>query len=299
MLSTTLSYSQTRELADSLIDYSLEFLGKPYRRAANGPNAFDCSGFTRFVYRQIGIDLPHSSVDQGKLGKEVTGDLSALQKGDLILFSGRANGSNIGHVGIFIELDESGESFSFIHASTSNGVIVSHSNETYYSKRFRAVRRVLPDFEDDMVQDDGPDEREGQTIEVDKLELAEEDMRIVLLGDGKWKIVDKDGVLHSPDTETPITLLTNGRWSVPKKSTTLLPGTSQQKEAQATATTASQASQATTTTGEGGSEYYVIQSGDTLSKIARKFNTTVAKLCELNAMSQNTTLRIGKRLKIR
>lgn len=290
LLSTTMASAQTRELADSLIDYSLQYIGKPYRRAGNGPGAFDCSGFTRFVYKEAGMDLPHSSAEQGKIGRAVEGGLSALQKGDLVLYSGRANGSSIGHVGIFIELDPSEESFSFIHASTSNGVIISHSNEEYYSKRFRAVRRVLPDFEDEIVKDEGPDEREGQAVEADRLELSDEDVRIVMFGDGKWMIVDKDGTLRSPDTEAAITLTPDGRWSLPKKSSTMLPGATGQKTTQPSSQT---------TTGESGAEYYVIQSGDTLSKIAKKFGTSVAKICELNAMSQNATLRIGRRLRIR
>lgn len=233
LLSTTMASAQTRELADSLIDYSLQYIGKPYRRAGNGPGAFDCSGFTRFVYKEAGMDLPHSSAEQGKIGRAVEGGLSALQKGDLVLYSGRANGSSIGHVGIFIELDPSGESFSFIHASTSNGVIVSHSNEEYYSKRFRAVRRVLPDFEETVYEEKAPDAIEEHTVEPDSPVLPEEDARSAIR------------------------------------------------------------------TGESGAEYYVIQSGDTLSKIARKFGTSVAKICELNAMSQNATLRIGRRLRIR
>ncbi|MBO0841537.1 MAG: C40 family peptidase, partial [Nocardioides sp.] len=40
--------------------------GKPYRYGASGPNAFDCSGLTRWVYRKVGVKLPHSSSAQVK-----------------------------------------------------------------------------------------------------------------------------------------------------------------------------------------------------------------------------------------
>lgn len=52
----------------------------------------------------------------------------------------------------------------------------------------------------------------------------------------------------------------------------------------------SQPSQATT---------YTVRSGDTLGKIARRYGTTVQKLCQLNGINENTTLRIGQKLKVR
>lgn len=289
LFAATVSLAQTRELADSLIEYGSHYIGKPYRRAGNGPSSFDCSGFTRFVYGHYGIDLPHNSAAQGKVGRPVEGDISTLQKGDLVLFSGSRVSNNIGHVGIFIELDPSGESFSFIHASISDGVRISHSDEDYYRKRFRAVRRVLPDFEEEPQKEIREEVREGAVIEmVEKLPLGENDMRVVLFDDGQWKIVDAEGVLHDPDPETSITLSPNGRWTVSRRSSVALPSPGQQ-----------QAEQRTSTTGESGAEYYTIKSGDTLYKIAQSFHTTIAKLCELNGISQKSTLRIGQKLRIR
>jgi len=71
------------------------YLGAPYVWAASGPNTFDCSGFTMFVYRQVGISLPHSSRAQINCGSRVSrGD---LQPGDLVFF-----GNPIHHVGLYI-----------------------------------------------------------------------------------------------------------------------------------------------------------------------------------------------------
>lgn len=68
-------------------------------------------------------------------------------------------------------------------------------------------------------------------------------------------------------------------------------------------TKSSSTSQTTTTTStqtsSGGSATYTVRSGDTLSKIARKNGTTVQQLCQLNGISQNTTLRVGQKLKLR
>lgn len=71
-------------------------IGRPYRWGASGPNAFDCSGFTSFVWRAAGLYLPHSSVGQYNSLPRVS--LSSLQPGDLV-FS-RWNGG--GHIGLYI-----------------------------------------------------------------------------------------------------------------------------------------------------------------------------------------------------
>ena len=46
-------------------------------------------------------------------------------------------------------------------------------------------------------------------------------------------------------------------------------------------------------------KYYVIRSGDTLSKIARNNGTTINELCRLNGISTKTTLKIGRRIRVR
>lgn len=78
-----------------VVRIALKYLGRPYRWAAAGPNAFDCSGFTMFVYAQVGVSLPHSSRAQIGSGPRVS--RSNLRPGDLVFF-----GSPIHHVGIYI-----------------------------------------------------------------------------------------------------------------------------------------------------------------------------------------------------
>jgi murein DD-endopeptidase MepM/ murein hydrolase activator NlpD len=50
---------------------------------------------------------------------------------------------------------------------------------------------------------------------------------------------------------------------------------------------------------EASAQYYRVKSGDTLGRIAARNKTTVARLCQLNNISRNTTLSIGRRLRIR
>lgn len=85
----------TRAPRSEVVNIAKRYLGAPYQWAASGPNRFDCSGFTMFVYRQVGVSLPHSSRAQIGCGQRVS--RSQLQPGDLVFF-----GSPIHHVGIYV-----------------------------------------------------------------------------------------------------------------------------------------------------------------------------------------------------
>ena len=78
-----------------VVAIALRYLGCRYVWAASGPRTFDCSGFTMFVYAQVGVRLPHHSGSQIGQGARVSRD--NLEPGDLVFF-----GSPIHHVGIYI-----------------------------------------------------------------------------------------------------------------------------------------------------------------------------------------------------
>ncbi len=83
---------------------------KPYRYGAAGPNAFDCSGFTMYVYAQVGVHLPHSSRAQISCGQRVS--RANLAPGDLVFFY-----NPIHHVGIYVGGGQ------FIHAPHTGAVV--------------------------------------------------------------------------------------------------------------------------------------------------------------------------------
>lgn len=85
----------TRAPRSEVVSIAKRYLGAPYVWAASGPNSFDCSGLTMFVYRQVGVSLPHSSRAQINCGQRVS--RGNLQPGDLVFF-----GSPIHHVGIYV-----------------------------------------------------------------------------------------------------------------------------------------------------------------------------------------------------
>lgn len=87
--------SPARAPRSGVVEIAKRYLGRPYRWAASGPDSFDCSGFTMFVYAQVGVRLPHSSRAQIDAGQRVS--RANLQPGDLVFF-----GSPIHHVGIYV-----------------------------------------------------------------------------------------------------------------------------------------------------------------------------------------------------
>lgn len=128
-------------LENDIIQYGRQYLGKPYRYAGKGPNGFDCSGYTSFIFRKFGYRLDPSSSGQDRQVPTI-GQRKDLRKGDLVFFEGNRKDGNVGHVGIVTEAFSNGQ-FKFIHSSTSNGVIISSSTEPYYASRYLRGGRVL------------------------------------------------------------------------------------------------------------------------------------------------------------
>lgn len=127
-------------MIDDLLKEARTHLGKRYSLGSKGPNAFDCSGFSGYVFRQFGYSIGASSRDQYRYGTNV--DRKDLRKGDLVFFTSRSSGRAVGHVGIVWEVNQETGEFKFIHSSTSGGVKISNF-EGYYVKRYVGARRVI------------------------------------------------------------------------------------------------------------------------------------------------------------
>jgi hypothetical protein len=125
--------SASTALAEDVVDLAAALIGRPYVWGAQGPNAFDCSGLTQYVYQELGIDLPRRAVDQSKFGDQVR----RLQPGDLLFFSTDTRQSLVTHVGLY-----EGDGM-MIQASKRHGrVRRDRFEEPYWKDRFMIARRV-------------------------------------------------------------------------------------------------------------------------------------------------------------
>lgn len=125
-----------RTLASDIITTAKKYLGIRYVYGGSTTKGFDCSGFTQFVYKQHGISVPRSTIEQAKVGTKLS--RSELQVGDLIIFSNTYK-AGPSHAGIYMGNGQ------FIHSSSnrSGGVIISDLNSTYYSGKFSYGRKVF------------------------------------------------------------------------------------------------------------------------------------------------------------
>lgn len=94
--SNKVSLSRDGSISSSaVVNYATNFLGTPYVWGGTSPSGFDCSGFTQYVYRHFGVNLPRVAADQQQVGYNVP--ISDLRPGDLVFVGYPAH-----HVGIYV-----------------------------------------------------------------------------------------------------------------------------------------------------------------------------------------------------
>lgn len=126
----------TVSLGQQIVDYAKNFMGVKYVWGGNGPNSFDCSGFSKYVYAHFGYTLNRTATDQLSNGTRVTSS-SELQPGDLIFFNNGNTSKPVSHVGIYIGGGR------FIHASTNAYRVQIDDLSGYYSRVYVGGRHVI------------------------------------------------------------------------------------------------------------------------------------------------------------
>jgi cell wall-associated NlpC family hydrolase len=103
-------------------------LGDPYRYGGDGPRGYDCSGLTKWTYRDHGARLPRRSIDQyrlaGKRGAVRVKRRKNLRRGDLVFF--KTTSAKVGHVGVYVGHGK------FVSATSSKGVAKRSVWDRYY-----------------------------------------------------------------------------------------------------------------------------------------------------------------------
>ena len=115
------------------VDLAKAQLGKMYQWGAEGPDRFDCSGLTFFVYGRLGVNMPRVSSQQARIGSEVP--RKSINPGDLLYFN--TAGSSINHVGIYVGNSK------FIHAPRKGMPVRTDSlNNGWWKQKYRGARRL-------------------------------------------------------------------------------------------------------------------------------------------------------------
>ncbi|WP_322906122.1 C40 family peptidase [Paenibacillus campi] len=125
--------ASTASFKSEIKSQAARVIGTPYVMGGTSTRGFDCSGFTRYVYKKMHKTLPRTARQQAHVGMPVyKGNLSI---GDLVFFN--TLGYGISHVGIYIGNNH------FIHAGSSTGVTISSLSDSYFAKRYVTARRVV------------------------------------------------------------------------------------------------------------------------------------------------------------
>lgn len=120
-------------VGQQLVAYAQNFIGVPYVWGGTTTKGFDCSGFTQYVFKQMGYSLNRTAAQQLKNGTSVTN----LQPGDLVFFTNTySTSAAASHVGIYM-----GDNL-FIHAA-NGGVKITSMDHEYYAPRYIGARRIV------------------------------------------------------------------------------------------------------------------------------------------------------------
>lgn len=152
--------------ASDVVDLAARQIGKPYVWGAEGPNSFDCSGLTQYVYSEVGVDLPRRAISQSQVGEIARG---GLQRGDLVFFSTDTRHNEVTHVGIY-----EGHGV-MIDASKRNGRVRRDDlSDQFWTDRFMFARRVGAHVAagGDSEQRDDPIARPGSSNRIDRKKIA-------------------------------------------------------------------------------------------------------------------------------
>jgi peptidoglycan DL-endopeptidase CwlO len=126
--------TQVASMRAEILRVARNKIGTPYRAGAAGPDAFDCGGFTQFVYRRaLGMEIGRSSVNQFQQVERIP--RKDARPGDLVFFF--ENGAQ--HVGIYI-----GDGKMIDAPNTGESVKVNPISGSWWGRSFTGIGRILP-----------------------------------------------------------------------------------------------------------------------------------------------------------
>jgi cell wall-associated NlpC family hydrolase len=126
-----------RKNPEQILRTAEKYLGTPHCMGGTTKKCMDCSGLTYVSFNKNKIEIPRRSQDQARYG-QIIPNKTDLRKGDLVFFTKSYSSPDfITHVGIYLGDNR------FIHASTSQGVVVTEIHNSWWSERFVFGTRVF------------------------------------------------------------------------------------------------------------------------------------------------------------
>ena len=120
-----------------IVRHALTHLDAPYKYAASGPAAFDCSGFVLHCLKKEGLRVSHAAKNIGADGRyRQIMDPGQLMVGDVVCFDTVRDDDPSDHVGFYMGGGQ------FVHASSAKGKVVVSDLSGFYLDKFTGARRV-------------------------------------------------------------------------------------------------------------------------------------------------------------
>jgi len=121
----------------NILKNAKKYLGGKYVWGGTVPKGFDCSGYTQYLYKREGVQLPRTAYEQSKVGQPVS--RFQLQKGDLLFFlTDKSRNIPVTHVGMYLGDDK------FIHAASKRkGIIITSLSKSKYSRLLVKATRII------------------------------------------------------------------------------------------------------------------------------------------------------------
>ena len=115
-----------------------EWYGVDYRMGGNDKNGIDCSAFVQRLYLEVfGFSMVRTAYEQFN-NCTMTWDINKLKEGDLVFF--KIHSKHVTHVGVYLMNNY------FVHASVSQGVVISNLSDPYWTRYFAGAGQILEDF---------------------------------------------------------------------------------------------------------------------------------------------------------
>ncbi|MFD1062142.1 C40 family peptidase [Winogradskyella litorisediminis] len=136
---TTNTSKTVSKEAEAIVEYAKRFEGTKYKYGGSTKKGMDCSGLIYTSFGAHDIIMPRTTSALSKTGSWV--DIKEIEVGDLVFFATKKNSRKVNHVGIVTEVRN--DDFSFIHSSSSRGVMISKLSNRYWYLAYVQARRYL------------------------------------------------------------------------------------------------------------------------------------------------------------